>query len=181
MALAQAILAVLVQCPASGYDLAKKFDGSVGYFWKATHQQIYRELGKLEEQGWVDGEAIAQTGKPEKKIYRATDLGIKELQAWMVQSTELTPAKEDILVKMFVGYLIAPEAMLAQLEERRQLHLARASVYQSIESKYFSKLDNLNAADKFAYLTLKNGLMYERYWIDWCEEAIAMLQAEDRV
>ena len=31
--------------PASGLELARRFDRSIGYFWHATHQQIYRVLG----------------------------------------------------------------------------------------------------------------------------------------
>jgi DNA-binding PadR family transcriptional regulator len=27
---------------------------SVGFFWKASHQQIYRELTQLEGKGWVE-------------------------------------------------------------------------------------------------------------------------------
>jgi hypothetical protein len=33
MALSHAILAVLANWACSGYDLAKQFDGSVGFFW----------------------------------------------------------------------------------------------------------------------------------------------------
>ena len=44
MSLAHAILVSLVCEPKSGYDLAKQFDGTVGFFWQATHQQIYRDL-----------------------------------------------------------------------------------------------------------------------------------------
>jgi DNA-binding PadR family transcriptional regulator len=175
MALPQAILAVLIQSPATGYDLAKKFDGSVGFFWKATHQQIYRELAKLEEQGWVENEAIAQPGKPEKKIYYATSLGIKELQKWIVEPTQISVPKEDLLVKTFAGYLISPEIMVETLENYRQLHLKRLDIYQALEGKYFSCAEEQTKIDKFAYLTLRNGLRYEQYWIDWCEEAIATL------
>ncbi len=67
MALSQAILAVLANRPCSGYDLAKQFDGSVGFFWHATHQQIYRELTKLADSGWVDLEVMRQDGKPDRK------------------------------------------------------------------------------------------------------------------
>ncbi len=66
MALAHAILAALLDCPCSGYDLRKRFEGSVGFFWQASFQQIYRELGKLEELGWVESEAIVQQGRPDK-------------------------------------------------------------------------------------------------------------------
>jgi len=39
MALAHAILSALTECPCSGYDLTKQFDGSLGFFWKASYQQ----------------------------------------------------------------------------------------------------------------------------------------------
>ena len=44
MALGDAILACLTEHPMTGYELAKTFDSSIGFFWKADHQQIYREL-----------------------------------------------------------------------------------------------------------------------------------------
>ena len=44
MSLAHAVLTSLIEKPSSGYELARRFDKSIGYFWHATHQQIYREL-----------------------------------------------------------------------------------------------------------------------------------------
>ena len=46
MALGDAILACLTEHPMTGYELAKTFDASIGFFWKADHQQIYRELSR---------------------------------------------------------------------------------------------------------------------------------------
>ncbi|MCX7595443.1 MAG: PadR family transcriptional regulator, partial [Fischerella sp.] len=83
MALAHAILASLIGRPCSGYDLAKQFDGSVGFFWQATHQQIYRELSKLETQGWITSEIISQEGRPDKKLYSVTELGKQQLKEWI--------------------------------------------------------------------------------------------------
>jgi Virulence activator alpha C-term len=36
-----------------GYELARRFDRSLGYFWSATHQQLYRTLRVVEGDGWV--------------------------------------------------------------------------------------------------------------------------------
>ena len=60
MSLKHAMLVSLAERPASGYDLVRRFDRSVGYFWRASHQQIYRELPKLEAAEWVSAEAVAQ-------------------------------------------------------------------------------------------------------------------------
>ena len=51
MALGDAILACLTERPMTGYELAKTFDASIGFFWKANHQQIYRELTRLRDRG----------------------------------------------------------------------------------------------------------------------------------
>src|SRR3974390_2061661 len=57
VALGDAILACLTERPMTGYELAKTFDSSIGFFWKADHQQIYRELSKLRDRGHVQGRA----------------------------------------------------------------------------------------------------------------------------
>ncbi|MBA5845288.1 PadR family transcriptional regulator, partial [Escherichia coli] len=54
MSLPHALLTALAERPGSGSELADRFDRSIGYFWQATHQQIYRELGRLEETGWIE-------------------------------------------------------------------------------------------------------------------------------
>uniref|UniRef100_UPI00286DB6B3 PadR family transcriptional regulator n=1 Tax=Chamaesiphon sp. VAR_48_metabat_403 TaxID=2964700 RepID=UPI00286DB6B3 len=83
MALSHAILAAINDCPCSGYDLAKRFDGSVGFFWNATHQQIYRELTKLEEQSQLDARLVQQEHRPDKKIYTLTSKGEETLRSWI--------------------------------------------------------------------------------------------------
>ncbi len=54
MAIEHAILVSLAEKSASGYDLARRFDASIGHFWKASHQQIYKVLGRMESDKWVE-------------------------------------------------------------------------------------------------------------------------------
>ncbi|HEY9666439.1 MAG TPA: PadR family transcriptional regulator [Coleofasciculaceae cyanobacterium] len=176
MAIAHAILVSLIERPASGYDLGKRFESSVGFFWKATHQQIYRELTKLEELGWITAEVIAQENRPDKKLYSVTELGKGELIEWMVQPGELAPVKDDLLVKIFAGYLPPRETILQEIERHRQLHQERLKTYQEIEQKFFQAPESLSQPDKFRYLTLRKGIGYETDWITWCNEAIELLQ-----
>ncbi len=181
MALAQAILALLYNCPCSGYDLAKQFDSSVGFFWKASHQQIYRELSKIEAQGWVSYETIAQTGKPDKKLYRVTKLGKQQLSDWLNEQCEPTPIKDELLVKIFVGYLAAPQPLQIELQRHRQIHQQKLQAYQQLEKQYFSHPQELSFEAKFRYLTLKRGIYDETSWLTWCDEAIELLKVGDRI
>ena len=51
MALEHALLVALSEQPSSGLDLAKRFGRSIGFFWHATHQQIYRVLARMDADG----------------------------------------------------------------------------------------------------------------------------------
>jgi len=66
----------------TGYELAKTFDASIGFFWKADHQQIYRELSRLRDKGHVVGTEVVQTGKPNKLVYTLTSEGRAALKHW---------------------------------------------------------------------------------------------------
>jgi DNA-binding PadR family transcriptional regulator len=175
MSLADAILVSLVDCGKSGYDLAKQFDGSVGFFWKATHQQIYRELTKLEDQGWIVAQAIAQEGRPDKRNYSLTDEGQTHLKDWIAQSCDPPSSKEELLVKIYAGFLVPSPILVSEIERHRQLHAEKLAIYQDIEKKMVPHLAN-DRNLKFVYLTLRRGLRFESDWIEWCDEAIAMLR-----
>jgi DNA-binding PadR family transcriptional regulator len=64
MSLAHALLTSLIEKSSSGYDLARRFDKSIGYFWHASHQQIYRELARMETAGWIASSVPPDAGKP---------------------------------------------------------------------------------------------------------------------
>ena len=82
MALGDAILACLTERPMTGYELAKTFDTSMGFFWKTDHQQIYRELSKLRDRGHVQAREVVQSGKPNKLVYTLTPEGRAALRHW---------------------------------------------------------------------------------------------------
>ncbi len=59
--------------------LAERFDKMIGYFWHATHQQIYHELTRLEEALWIEA-LHAETGRSRKRQFRQLPAGRKELR-----------------------------------------------------------------------------------------------------
>src|ERR1700709_1693590 len=83
MALRHAILVSLRGRAGSGYELPRRFDRSIGYFWAATHQQIYRTLRAMEDDGWVHATPVVQQGRPDKKAHTVSDDGRAELARWI--------------------------------------------------------------------------------------------------
>jgi len=101
MALAHAIMTALIEDDLSGYELARDFETSLGFFWHASHQQIYQELRKLAEKGWLNRREVAQSGKPDKIVYGLTAKGRVALADWVFGTTRTQAAKDELLVKLY--------------------------------------------------------------------------------
>jgi len=175
MALSHTILAVLAHSPHSGYDISKRFDETVSCYWQASQQQIYRELGKMGQQGWVTFETVPQEGKPDKKIYHMTPAGKQELLRWYQEPTEPTPIREDLLVKVLATPFASEDRLVQELQRRRQLHHNKLMEYRDMETSYKSHA-NPPKTEQFRYLTLRRGMRYEQDWISWCDEVLEFLQ-----
>jgi DNA-binding PadR family transcriptional regulator len=179
MALSHAILAVLNDCPCSGYDLAKRFDGSVGFFWNATHQQIYRELTKLEEQSQIDAQLVHQEHRPDKKIYTLTNQGKEYLRTWIETPTTVSSLKDELLVKIFAGTIVSPQIIVAELKHHRIQHLESLHTYQSIADRFFANGSQCGSnGARYQYITLRQGIRLETEWLGWCQEAIYLLESD---
>ncbi|MFN3886573.1 MAG: PadR family transcriptional regulator [Aquabacterium sp.] len=177
MSLAHALMTSLLEKPSSGYDLARRFDKSIGFFWHATHQQIYRELARMEQAGWIASEAAPDGGKTRKRLYQVLPAGEAELRRWVLEPTAPMDLRDELMVRMRADAAIGPLGLDAELRRRMQLHRTRLEAYRAIESRDFpgGRADTREA--RIHHLILKTGIMYEASWAKWCEEAISVLQA----
>ncbi|MDJ0508913.1 MAG: PadR family transcriptional regulator [Crocosphaera sp.] len=172
MALTHTILVTLATESHTGYEIWKTFEETLNCFWKATQQQIYRELGKMEKNGLVKSEIIPQKGRPDKKLYSITEQGQIELEEWMSVPSQPTVIREDLLVKIRAGALVNSEIIIQELTHRHQIHQQTLISYQQKEKDFLEKIDALNTSDYCLYLTLKRGIRFEQQWIEWCDEAL---------
>jgi DNA-binding PadR family transcriptional regulator len=180
MSLSHAILATLSNGCYSGYDLSKQFAGSVGFFWYATQQQIYRELSKLEEQGYLSAELVRQENRPDKRLLSITVAGKEYLREWISQPGTISPIKDDLLVKLFAGHLVDRRMIKIELQHHRTQHQATLNTYREIERQFFADPAKCDEAGELRYLTLLNGIQVENGWLAWCEKAIAILEKDSR-
>lgn len=171
MALVHTILSALSVQPLSGYDLSKRFVKD-GCYWKASQQQVYRELAKLEDQGAIASEIVPQDGRPDKKLYYITDLGQAQLREWVAQPSEPTPIREDLLVKVMAGHLVPRSVIIEELERRRQIHLQLLSERRALQQQRCQDLDKLPFAEQCFCFTLQRGVRFEAEWVDWCDEVL---------
>ena len=177
MALKFVLLTLLKREPQTGYQIVQSFENAIGYFWSASHQQVYRELGKLLESEHVSAELIRQTDKPDKKKYNITQAGSEALEEWLLAPSKKIPTKDPLLVKLLNANA---QNYLTMVEELENLHESSAEllkVYKGIEKTYYSEEQRKqqSTADLVLYIALRKGILGLRAQMKWHKEAIAIL------
>lgn len=173
MALRHTILAFLSRQPLSGYEVAKEFaEGFGSCFWKASQQQIYAELTRLEQQGKVTYEAIPQPGRLDKKIYSITAAGLQDLTDWLAQPSEPTAIREDLGVMGLAGHLVSHQVITREIERRRQLHTNVMQQMQQMDEHFARAVESLVLKDLYMHLVIRRAIRYQEEWIAWCDEAL---------
>jgi DNA-binding PadR family transcriptional regulator len=175
MSLPHALLTALTEHPGSGSDLAGRFDRSIGYFWQATHQQIYRELARLETAGWIEG-LLVEGGRGRKRQYKVLPAGRSELQRWVAESQNVLPIRDELMVRLRAEAVVGPTGLAEELEQLAAQHRDKLATFRQIEARDFPTAQ-ISADQKLRHLVLKAGLAFEAQRIAFCEEAIAILRA----
>jgi len=178
MALRFALLAILSREDTTGYDLSKDVERSTGFFWNASHQQIYKELAALQNEGWVRHTTVEQSERPAKKVYAITKEGLAALKCWAKEPSALPKGKDAFLVKMFAGDVVGSDVLLEDLRRQKKLHADQRQLFKEIEARFFSDVASLSTRDRMQYLTLRRGITYETTWLAWCKEVEESLEAE---
>ncbi|CAN3130268.1 PadR family transcriptional regulator [Mycobacterium sp. smrl_JER01] len=178
------MLVSLCEQPSSGYDLAHRFDRSIGFFWAATHQQIYRTLRTMSDAGWVHVTPVAQRGRPDKKVYTVSDAGRAELARWIAEPlagqggrspTVADNRTRDLAVKIRGAEHGDRAALLDQVTAFRAERAALLDTYRGFEKTQFPDPAGLTGTARHQYLVLRGGIRAEEGAIDWLDEVSATL------
>ena len=173
MSLPHALLTSLLELPCSGVDLATRFDRSIGYFWQATHQQIYKELGRLEEAGWVVS-APAASGRGRRRLYQVLPAGKHELKRWVNEVQDPSPLRDALMVRLRAEAALGPSGVEHDLGHRLGQHQKKLALYRQIETRDFSA-SAPSREQQLQHLVLQAGIMQESQWVAFCEKALKLL------
>uniref|UniRef100_A0AAU3HRR9 PadR family transcriptional regulator n=1 Tax=Streptomyces sp. NBC_01393 TaxID=2903851 RepID=A0AAU3HRR9_9ACTN len=179
MALEHAILVSLLEKPGSGYELARRFERSIGYFWTATHQQIYRVLKRMESEGVLAVRDVPQQGRPDKKVYSVAGPGRAALSQWLHEPIEPESIRHDLAVKIRGAAFDDPAALVAEVERHHRIHSDRLARYLAGELRDFTGPDApapLDAGQQLQHVVLRGGIAYERMTIAWLDDVLATLR-----
>ncbi|MEU1276811.1 PadR family transcriptional regulator [Streptomyces sp. NPDC005805] len=175
MSLPHAILTALLEKPSSGLELTRRFDRSIGYFWPSTHQQIYRELGKLEQAGHIRVLPSAQPTRGQKKEYEVLPAGREELAAWVDRSEDPRAVREPLLLRLRAAAVVGGTDLTDELVRHLELHRAQLADYEEIERRDFPPERRISREDRLRHVVLRGGIELETFWTTWLTRTLAEL------
>lgn len=178
MSLAHVLLTSLIEKPSTGIELARRFDRSMGFFWNATHQQIYRELSAMQTKGWIST-LEDDHANTRKKTYQVEALGRAELADWMVKQSPPAQLREELMVRLRVEAQLGGNTVLPELERHLVLHKENLKIYQTIFAKDFAHEHDQDRTQFIHKMILQLGIDLELGWIHWLETVIPQLKAFD--
>lgn len=175
MSLAHVLLTSLLEKPSTGFELAHRFDHSMGYFWQASHQQIYRELNLMLKKDWISIIEESQTST-RSKTYQVEQLGRIELTQWLSQHSAPAQARDDLMVRLRAEAQLGGNSILPELEQHLSLHRNTLKLYQQIFEKDFATGNDQERTLFIHKMILQLGIQMEQEWVRWLEAFIPQLK-----
>jgi DNA-binding PadR family transcriptional regulator len=172
---AYVVLGMLRHEPRTGYEIKSAVDNSTRFFWAASYGQIYPELRRLEQAGFVVGRSEPRGGR-KRTVYELTDAGRDELRRWLDQAVQVMETRDEALLKLFFA-VADPDRADQILSAKRRLHEEKLEALHRVEAK---TLASAAAGDPFPDLVRRYGAESSQWMIEWCDRALAELAAGER-
>lgn len=115
MHLRYALLALIGDGEAHGYELLKRFEDRLGPFWHPNIGQVYQLLHELERRGFLT-RRDERHGPRVRRLFRLTPRGERALAVWLARRPAWPPpVRDEIFVRLLAAERHGDAAVLAQI------------------------------------------------------------------
>jgi DNA-binding PadR family transcriptional regulator len=169
MSLRHALLGLLAEHPASGYDLIKQFESQLSMVWPAQQSQVYGELTRLDDQGWIE---VTGTGARNRREYGITDVGRAELRRWLTEPDIDLVYRSAALLRVFFLWTLSKEEGAKYLTDFAELNRKRNAALEAVRdnAEWFG-----DPVQVCAWLALEFGIRASGNGMEWGEWATEKL------
>lgn len=167
------LLALLSKGPAHGYELKQDLEQLLGAAYPQPNVgQIYVTLGRLEKSGLIEGEEVAQSSRPNKRIYRLTDAGTEALRAWFEETADEPRVRDEFFMKLALAPRTGLADQIALINKQRREYLNTM--------RNLSKLSATeNRDNRISQLLIEGAMLHLQADLDWlerCQEELEGLE-----
>lgn len=148
----------------SGYQISQEFKNEVGDFWHASHSQIYPELARMKDDGWLE-----DTDDGKSTYYMVTTAGLKVLRQWLEEP--LQDNEELFSLKLYFIRDQRDPLLKQLLKEELQINEAKLEHLQDRQQTVF--FDDKQIKSNYGhYLILTRAIEREENHIQWLKERL---------
>lgn len=167
------ILGLLSHESLTGYEIKKRIDTALKYFWSASYGSIYPTLSTLVQDGFVTKNEAVENGR-DKIFYTITDAGRGCLKEWLGIPVTRDELHYETLLKLFFGSVAGTQISLEHIENFKEKIKNELPYLQ----KSLKTLENIQEDDvhKYYMLTAMFGVKAYQAFLEWCDEAKQILK-----
>jgi DNA-binding PadR family transcriptional regulator len=178
LSLRHGLLGLLAEGPASGYDLARRFQEALGSVWPAQHPQIYAELGRLADAGMIEVESVGARGR---KAYRITPAGLAQVRLWLREGEVDRTFRVETLMRAFFFWLMEPADLDAFLAAEAGYFASAAKAFRQYADRKDRGEFGTGAQTRAMRIAVEAGIRVNEAlaeWARWARETDLMSSAE---
>ena len=169
-----AVLGALTFGPATGYDIRRDFEQTVGHFWHESLGQIYLILNAQVREGLARVHTEAGQSGPVRRVYEIAAHGESVLDAWLIEPVSAhPPPRNETLLKLFFGCLLPSAVNLRAIADLRELAVAALASYAGA-SQSLDPL-GLDTGEPYWQAALRFGELQAEAVLRWCNGTTSML------
>lgn len=168
------ILGLLSHEELTGYEIKKRIDTTIKYFWSASYASIYPTLSDLVDRRFVTKKE-SNENKRNKFVYTITDKGRRYLHEWLKLPAENHEFHCETLIKIFFGNEQEPTQVLLHIKTFERKIKKELQYLLEAKQNLKSCLDD-DYAHKYYLFTLEFGIKNYRTYLEWCEKSEKLLK-----
>lgn len=156
---AYVVLGMIATGRRSGYAISRTAKEATRHFWATSDGQIYPQLKKLSDDGYITGERESQGGR-ERIVYSLTDKGQQALDEWLNSGARPQfEFRDEGVLRLFFAEALSVEQLRDQIALMTERHRRAFETLSDLQPK---------AGDQAcALLTLRFGLELQQFAIEW--------------
>jgi DNA-binding PadR family transcriptional regulator len=147
------ILGMLAHKSMTGYDIKKKMNEYIKYFWKTGYGQLYPTLARLKSTGMIKMEVDKTNNNRNPKKYSITTKGKNALEAWLKFPMQYETINYEHLLKLFFSANAPIEYCIKNIERYIEENEKLMETAAHFRERLLPQLDDI---DHIYYLLTSN-------------------------
>ena len=164
-----ALLGLVAQHPAHGYELHQRLTNELGFVWRISQSQTYAALSRLEHKGDISSSEVQQEKLPARYLYNISAAGWARFNTWLFAPSAPSPRAINLefTTRLYFAVATHPSEVLSLIESQSNVVRERATGLRR-------SLENLGEDETFQRMALSLRVGQLESILNWLDGCAAM-------